>query len=32
MPKTDSLKAVYLQAAKTINGDMEYGKALRAVE
>jgi hypothetical protein len=32
MPKTEELKAAYRQAARAINTDSEYGKALRAVE
>jgi hypothetical protein len=32
MPSHESLKTAYLTAAKTINSDEEYGKALRAVE
>jgi hypothetical protein len=32
MPKTELVKASYLEAAKTINNDSDYGKALRAVE
>lgn len=32
MPKTDSLKTVYMKAAKTIQGDMDYGKAVRALD
>ncbi len=31
MPKTDTLKTVYMKAAKTIQGDMEYGRAVRAL-
>jgi len=32
MPRTDSIKTAYLKTAKTISTDMEYGKAIRAVE
>jgi hypothetical protein len=32
MPKNDNLKNAYLKAAKTINDDSQYGKAVRAVE
>ncbi len=32
MPKTDTLKTVYLKAAKTIQGDMEYGRVIRALD
>lgn len=32
MPKTDSLKAVYMKAAKTIQGDTDYGRAVRALD
>lgn len=32
MPKNDELKASYTKAAKTIKAEMEYGKALKAVE
>jgi hypothetical protein len=32
MPRTDSLKTVYLKVAKTIGADQDYGRAIRAVE
>jgi predicted negative regulator of RcsB-dependent stress response len=32
MPKTESVKSTYLKAAKTINDNGEYGKAIRVVE
>ncbi len=32
MPKSENIKTAYLKAAKTIAGDMEFGKAVRAVE
>jgi hypothetical protein len=32
MPRTEMLKAAYLAAAKSINDNSEYGKAVRAVE
>jgi hypothetical protein len=32
MPRTDTVKASYIRAAKTITDDMQYGKAMRAVE
>jgi hypothetical protein len=32
MPKSDSVKAAYLKAAKSIGTDQEYGRAMRAIE
>lgn len=32
MPKNENTKAVYAKVAKTITNDMDYGKAMRAVE
>lgn len=32
LPRTDSLKAIYMATAKTLHSDMDYGKAVRAVE
>jgi hypothetical protein len=32
MPKTETLKAAYMLAAKSIGNDMDYGKAIRAIE
>ncbi|HLI92564.1 MAG TPA: hypothetical protein VKU83_03105 [Puia sp.] len=32
MPRTDSLRAGYRSAAKSIQGDDEYGKTMRAIE
>lgn len=32
MPKTDELKAAYLKAAKSINNDSDYGKAVRIIQ
>lgn len=32
LPRTDSLKAIYLTTAKTLHSDMDYGKVVRAVE
>ena len=32
MPRTDSLRATYRMAAKSIQGDMDYGKTMRALE
>jgi hypothetical protein len=32
IPKSDTLKATYLKVAKTITNDMDYGRAMRAVE
>lgn len=32
MPKNDEIKVAYMKAAKTIKAEMEYGKALKAVE
>ena len=32
MPKSDSVKMAYLKVAKTINGESELGRAVRAVE
>ncbi len=32
MPKSENLKSAYLKAAKSINADPDYGRAVRAVE
>ena len=32
MPRTDSLISAYKASAKRIEGDMEYGKVIRAIE
>jgi hypothetical protein len=32
MPKTEAVKTAFRKAAKTINNDMDYGKAVRAIE
>jgi hypothetical protein len=32
MPHDDIVKAEYKAAARTINDDMHYGKAMRAIE
>jgi hypothetical protein len=32
MPRTDSLRAAYSVAAKTIQSDFDYGKVMRAIE
>ncbi|HLX66949.1 MAG TPA: hypothetical protein VKR41_08125, partial [Puia sp.] len=32
MPRTDSLRAAYRLSAKSIQGDMDYGKVIRAIE
>jgi len=32
MPKTENVKASYLQAAKTINDDADFGKAMKAIQ
>jgi hypothetical protein len=32
MPPTDSLRSTYRMAAKSIQGDMDYGKTMRALE
>jgi hypothetical protein len=32
MPRTDSLRAAYRISAKSIEGDMDYGKVIRAIE
>jgi len=32
MPKSDTLRTIYLKVAKTINSDADYGKAIKAVE
>jgi hypothetical protein len=32
MPRSENGKAAYLKAARTIGGDQEYGKAMRAIE
>jgi len=32
MPRNDNVRAAYVKAAKTINSEMDYGKALRAAD
>jgi hypothetical protein len=32
LPRNDSLRAVYRKAAKSIQGDNDYGKTMRALE
>jgi len=32
LPRTDSLKAIYMTTARTLHSDMDYGKAVRALE
>jgi hypothetical protein len=32
LPKTDSLKAVYMTAAKTVHSDVDYGRVIRALD
>ena len=32
MPRTEAVKTAYTKVAKTISGDMEYGRAIRAAE
>jgi hypothetical protein len=32
LPRTDSLRAAYLSAAKSVRSDDEYGKIVRAME
>jgi hypothetical protein len=32
MPRNDIVKAAYIKAAKTINSEMDYGKALKAAD
>jgi hypothetical protein len=32
MPKSDTLKMIYLKVARTINSDADYGKAIKAME
>jgi len=32
LPKTDSLRALYMNAAKTVHSDVDYGRVVKAVE
>lgn len=32
LPKTDSLRALYMTAAKTVHSDVDYGRVVKAVE
>ena len=32
LPRTDSLKTLYMNAAKTVSSETDYGKVVRAVQ